>query len=92
MSNMKGFFFSMKSLVLSSNFLVLLVDQNTRVIAQEASKMNVALLCLVILQTILTKKFKLDTVAERDVILTFHGSWQRVAVLSREFKQREKSH
>ena len=42
--------------------------------AQEASKMNVGLLYLVILQTILTKKFKLDTVAEKDVILTFHGS------------------
>lgn len=26
------------------------------------------------LQTILTKKFKLNLVAERDVILTFHGS------------------
>ena len=42
--------------------------------AQEANKMNVALLYLVMLQTILTKKFKLNSVAERDVILTFHGS------------------
>lgn len=43
MSNVKGFF-SMKSLVLSPDFLIALVDQNTRVMAQEANKMNVALL------------------------------------------------
>lgn len=43
MSNVKGFF-SMKSLVLSPDVLIALVDQNTRVMAQEANKMNVALL------------------------------------------------
>lgn len=43
MSNVKGFF-SMKSLVLSPDFLIALVDQNTRVMAQEANKMNAALL------------------------------------------------
>lgn len=43
MSNVRGFF-SMKSLVLSPDVLIALVDQNTRVMAQEANKMNVALL------------------------------------------------
>lgn len=43
MSNVRGFF-SIKSLVLSPDVLIALVDQNTRVMAQEANKMNVALL------------------------------------------------